>query len=264
MIAVRFMLLYLGSFLTILAMLPATVLAEKPSIALPLSEDADASTTIDGVWTTPEEWSKASETFVNYTDGTQLIIRGKHDLKSLYFLLEMPQDYLLDGHAAVCFDTLDDGGPYMKADDYCFVLGSTDLKEYHGDGRTTLMQESGSNQQIVASRGLSNENSPYKSDKNHVSYEFKVPMEYLGDHGVDYGFYVTYDTRGQTANYTYYYSWPDYKSASYLRVVSPRDWGQVEISSDTVVPEFPVPVIGIIAGTIGVVAVITRTRFLNV
>ena len=263
MILVRFMLLFLGLLVFTLSALPATAFGEQPSIFLPLSNETDASTTIDGVWTAPDEWSNASETFANYTDGTQLVIRGKHDSSSLFLLLEMPQDYVLDGHAAVCFDTLNDGGPYMNPDDYCFVLGRNNLKEYHGDGRTTLMQESEPNFQVIASRGISNENSPHKSDKSHVTYEFKIPLEYLSDDRTDYGFYVTYDTRGQTTNYTYYYSWPDYKSASYLRVVPPRGWGQLEISSETVVPEFPLSVVGIIAGTIGIAAVLTRTRFLK-
>jgi len=239
-----------------IAALPAFAATKGPAIFVPRSETA--APILDGTWTNPQEWSKASETFVNYTDGTHLVVRAKHDLDRLYVLLEMPNDYVLDGRAGICFDTLKDGGPYMKSDDYCFVLGDA-LREYHGDGRSTLMYAAALNSDVTASRGLSGPNSPYEPNKNHVTYEFGVPLEYLGSDFTDYGFYVVFDTRGETTNYTYSYSWPDFESESSQRVISPRDWGQVVISSDVNVPEFPLPVVAYIAGAVGIVAILTRT-----
>jgi hypothetical protein len=245
-----------GSFLLIMAALPAAF-ADQPSITLPISKESDTPT-LDGVWTSSQEWTKAGVTIVNYTDGAQLVIRGKHDFNSLYILLEMPQDHVLDGHGAVCLDSLNDGGAYMQSDDYCLVLGNT-LDAFRGDGRTTLMtDESTLNQFAEAKRGLSSKNSPYESE-DHVTYEFKIPLKELGPLRTNYGLYVTYDTRGQTDNFTYDYSWPDSKSADYLRTASPRAWGQIFLSPDADVPEFPIPIIGVVAAIIGMVTIFSRT-----
>ena len=246
--------------MTIVA-LPISAFAQQPTIALPLIEASDKPE-IDGLWTTSDEWSKASLASLNYTDGTQLVIRAMRDGESVYVLLEMPQDFVVDGHAAVCFDTLSDGGAYMNPDDYCFVLGEN-LREFHGDGRTTLMQQIPLEPDVVADRGLSGTNSPYRSASDHVTYEFQVPMDHIGADRTQYGFYVTFDTLGQTTNYSYYYSWPDSKSASYLRVASPRAWGIASTSSDVEIPEFPLHVVGAIAALVGIMAIIGRIKILK-
>jgi hypothetical protein len=240
-----------------MATLPAAFADDEPSITLPIFK-SDAPT-IDGVWSSSQEWSIAGVTLLDYTDDTQLIIKGKHDMNSLYILLEMPQDYVLDGHGAICLDTLKDGGAYMKPDDYCFVLGE-DLNAYVGDGSTTLMKaETPLSQYVEAARGLSGSNSPYES-KNHVTYEFKIPLKEFGALRTDYGFYVSYDTRGQTNNFTYDYSWPESKSGAYLHAASPRAWGQISLSPDANAPEFPMPVIGVIVGMIGIVTIFSRAK----
>ena len=236
---------------------PGIASGQQPVVVFPPVEGADVE--IDGSWTTAGEWSKASETIVNYTDGSRLAIRGMNDGDFLFVMLEMPDDYLLDGHGAVCFDTEAEGGTYLAQDDYCFVMG-TALREYHGTNRTTLMQQVPLDQYVTAQRAMSDSKSPLYSSKEHVSYEFRVPLSYLGDDRTHYGFYVTFDTTGQDNNYTYYYSWPDYKTAEYLRTVPPRSWGIVSLSEDTVIPEFPVPVIGALAAVVGGVALMSRTR----
>ena len=246
--------------LAISAGLTGFAAAQQPVVALPPVQDADVE--VDGIWTSASEWSKASETMINYTDGTRLAIRGMSDADFVYVMLEMPDDYVVDGHAGICFDTLVDGGPYLGTDDYCYVMG-TSFREYHGDGRTTLMQQAPLDQFVTAQRGLSDSKSPLYSAKSHMTYEFKIPRVNLGSDNVRFGFYVSYDTRGQDTNYNYYYSWPDYKSAEYLRVASPRSWGIAAISADAEVPEFPVPLIGALAGIVGAVAILARTRYLK-
>jgi len=166
---------------------------------------------------------------------------------------------VVDGRAAICFDTLNDGGPYMEPDDVCFLLGQT-LEEFHGNGRTTLMQETGLHIDADGKRGLSGSNSPYEFGRDHVSYEFRIPIDYIGGaNRTQFGFYVVYETRGEATNYTYHYSWPDYESSSSLRVAPPRSWGIMTISSTAEVPEFPLPLVGLFAGLIGMVAVASRT-----
>ncbi len=246
--------------LAVLAGLPGHAYAQQPILGIPLIEGIDPE--IDGAWTSNAEWSGASETVVNYTDGSRLVIRGIHDASFVYVMLEMPDDYVVDGHGAICFDTQADGGPSLGMDDYCFVVGSS-FREYHGDGRTTLMQQAPLDQFVVGQRGLSDSISPLYSSKPHMTYEFKIPLDYLGSDKTQYGFYVSFDTRGQTNNYTYYYSWPDYKSAEYLRVASPRSWGIASLSSDASVPEFPLPLIGALAGIVGAVAVLSRTKLMK-
>jgi len=251
----RFSVLIIASAMIIMASTSAFAAGEDSPVFVPRADSGVP--TIDGVWTSSDEWKKASETYVNYTDGSHLVIRAKHDGEKLYALLEMPDDYVVDGRAGICFDTLSNGGLYMKPDDYCFVLAAI-LKEYHGDSKSTLMYEAPLSLDVHAERGLSGQYSPYKSSKDHVTYEFVVPLKYLDNNEKEYGFYVVYETRGQTSSYTYYYSWPVHTTESSLRVASPSDWGQVIISSDVNVPEFPSPVIAVIAGVIGIVAVLSR------
>jgi hypothetical protein len=252
----------LASFsIAMLASLPGFASAQQPVLVFPPVEDADVD--IDGMWSSASEWSMASETSINYTDGSRLTIRGMHDADFVYVMLEMPDDYIVDGHAGICFDSLSDGGPYLARDDYCYVIG-TSFREYHGDGRTTLMQQAPLDQFVSAQRGLSDSNSPLFSTKGHMTYEFKVPRHSLGSANTQFGFYVSFDTRGQDNNYTFYYSWPDYKSAEYLRVASPRSWGIASLSADAEVPEFPVPVLGALAGVVATVVVLTRTRLLRI
>jgi hypothetical protein len=246
--------------LALLAAVPGNASAQQPIVGLPLVEEAEPE--IDGAWTTDTEWSGASELMVNYTDGTRMAIRGMHDSDFVYVMLEMPDDYVVDGHGAICFDTQSDGGTYLGMDDYCFVVGTT-FREYHGDGRTTLMQQAPLDQFVVGQRGLSDSASPLYSTNPHMTYEFRIPLDYLGSEKTQFGFYVSFDTRGHESNYTYYYSWPDFKTAEYLRTASPRSWGIASLTSDASVPEFPVPVIGALAGIVGLVAILSRTRFIK-
>jgi hypothetical protein len=246
--------------LAVLAGLQGFASAQQPVVAIPPAQDIDVE--VDGVWTSADEWSSASETIINYTDGTRMAIRGMHDSDFVYVMLEMPDDYVVDGHGAICFDVLQDGGPSLNRDDYCYVMG-TSLREYHGDGRTTLMVQAPLDQFVAAQRGLSDSDSPLFSAKSHMTYEFKVPRDSLGSNNTQFGFYVSYDTRGQNNNYNYYYSWPDYESAQYLRVASPRSWGIASLSADASVPEFPIPVLGALAGVVGTLVVLTRTKFLK-
>lgn len=249
----RSALLLFGSVMLIIAAAPPTSFAEENSIIIPKLEDNAPK--VDGVWTSSNEWSQASVTFTNYTDGTQLITRAKHDLDSLYVLLEMPQDNREDGHGVVCLDTLNDGGPYMKTDDYCVTLGSS-LRVYQGDGRTTVMEDQVAIFQVQAARGLAV--SPYSSEE-HMSYEFKIPLKEFDAIATDYGLYINFDTQGRTDNFTYHYSWPNLESDSYLNAPPPRSWGQISLSPDVNVPEFSIPVIGVTAGMVGLMAILTRT-----
>lgn len=246
--------LLFASVMSIMASIPSAI-AQENSIVAPIS-GGDAPV-IDGVWTSAGEWSQASLTFANYTDGTQLVIKAKHDWDSLYVLLEMPKDNKIDGHGVVCVDTLNDGGPYMKTDDYCFTLGSS-FRVYRGDDRTTVMtDEIAATREMQAARGLTS-NSPYGSGE-HASYEFKIPLKGSGQIATDYGLYVNFDTRGQADNFTYHYSWPDLESDSYLNAPQPRSWGKISLSPDANVPEFSASVIGAIASVVGLAAILTRT-----
>jgi hypothetical protein len=233
---------------------------QQPMVKIKLVDNVE-DPKIDGVWTSKTEWSDAGETIINYTDGTRLAIRGMHDNDFVYVMLEMPDDNEVDGHAAICFDTQGDGGTYLAEDDYCYVMGTT-FREYHGNGRTTLMQQVPLDAYVVAQRGLSDSRSPMYSSKSHMTYEFRLPLDYLGSTDrTQFGFYVTYDTKGQSDNYTYYYSWPDYKSVDYLRTASPRSWGIAALSSDATTPEFPAPILGgALAGIVGTAVVVLMAR----
>ena len=231
--------------------------AQANSITVPISKGDLPK--IDGAWNSPDEWKQASVTFVNFTDGTELVIKAKHDINSLYVLLEMSKDARMDGHGVVCLDTLNDGGYYMETDDFCFTLGNL-VRVYQGNGKTTvMMHEIPVSHDLRAARDLTT--SPYSSDE-HVSYEFKIPLREFGPVATEYGIYTAFDTRGQTDDFTYYYSWPEFKTDSYLDVPTPRSWNKISLSPDADVPEFPLFAIGEIGAIVGLVTVLTRTKLL--
>ena len=134
-----------GTAVIIMSAIPAAF-AQTNSITVPISKGDLPK--IDGAWNSPDEWKQASVTFVNFTDGTELVIKAKHDINSLYVLLEMPKDARMDGHGVVCLDTLNDGGYYMETDDFCFTLGNL-VRVYQGNGKTTVMMH-----EIPVSRDL--------------------------------------------------------------------------------------------------------------
>lgn len=85
---VRLIVLILASsiapFVTIILAPPAA--AQQPIISVPETGNADGPV-LDGFGTTSDEWSRASETLQNFTDDTQLVIRGMHNEEFMYILL---------------------------------------------------------------------------------------------------------------------------------------------------------------------------------
>jgi hypothetical protein len=244
--------------------LPILVFAQQPSISPTLIESSDAPI-LDGVWTEPDEWSNAVETFVNYTDGSRLVVRTLHDENSVFILLEMPDDHLVDGHALVCFDTLHDGGYNLEPDDYCFALGGN-AREYRGDGYSKVGQQRDLVGGVVIERGLSGSNSPYYEVQNHVTYEYKIPLDYIG-RSAEYGFWVTFDSPGEVVDKAAKYYWPESARGSYFKVAPPREWGLLVVSTvapgttaDGTVPEFPASVMAGVAA-IGLAILFARKRF---
>jgi len=263
-LVIRYSFLLFGSVMLIMTSMPISF-AQVDSIAAPLS-DGNAPN-IDGFWTNSSEWTQSGGMLVNYTDDTQLFIHTKHDANFLYILLEMPGDRLVDGHGVVCIDAENDGGLSMSTDDYCFTQG-TSLRIYRGDNRTTTMRtEVAVFGSVQAARGLT---TSYHSTDEHVSYEFKIPLEEYGAIGNEFGMYVTFDTRGRTDSYTHLYSWPDVKTNSYLDAPPPKSWAKITLFPSTdvpepqvSVPEFPVSAISGIAAVASLVAILTQTSLLR-
>jgi hypothetical protein len=148
----------------------------------------------------------------------------------------------------------------METDDFCFTLGNLG-RVYQGNGKTTVMMH-----EIPVSRDLQAAwdltTSPYSSGE-HVSYEFKIPLREFGPVATEYGMYTAFDTRGQTDDFTYYYSWPEFKTDSYLDVPTPRLWNKISLSPDADAPDFQFSVIGGIAAIVGLVTLLTRTKLLK-
>ena len=222
--------------LVFLLTLPLIPIQSFEDVIIPISfiDKADAPK-IDGLWTHGNEWKQASETIQNYDNGAQLVILTMHDGDYIYVLLELPTDETEDSGdlAYVCFDTDHDSGE-PDANDYCFLLGmgSGELKTVSGlkdPGIGIDWKPVGNPDDARASSGMSA--SPYSSSP-HATYEFKIPIDFLGPSD-EYGFYaVVYDS----SFYNRYAVPPKYSQADYIPI--PSQWGLL-IFPDGTKPEFP-------------------------
>lgn len=158
--------------------------------------------TIDGVWTSKDEWTDATEFNVNES-GRFCIFRLKHNGYKLFVLADIVSATNLASvytEVLVGVDVNGQGGVAPQDDDYLFRMLFT--SESYGTVETLLYNQGNGVAWIkpkyfmkihpvagFGAGGYSNVNNPYSSDF-HWLCEMEISLEFLGARDV-YGFYVS-------------------------------------------------------------------------
>jgi ketosteroid isomerase-like protein len=192
--------------------------------------------TVDGKWTTPDEWKDAVEVPMRYSiwgdhnaNGTAHL-RVKHDESYLYLLVDYVSDttpqspgigYWWEG-VTVCFDPEQNGGWKPQSDDYLYNIGVSTGQQYKAKvgvsgGKWNWPSQTDTSELIQKSIVFSSNatNDPYSTVK-HSIYEFKMP---LPDKKV-FGFFVGAADHGGKS----YMTWP-----SDAWDQAPNTWGILKL-----------------------------------
>jgi len=193
----------------------------------------------DGKWTFTTEWKESSLNEWKLNDGTGVVLRTAHDENYIYVFVDYLSDRIMDkgmDRATVCF-----GDPnhnkIAKENDYCFLvtLGNNNPIVLQGGSPFAV---SGNFKKIHDSNfigvGAMSDNADRYTAIPHTSYEFKIPLDLIGEKN-EYSFYLSvYDfQRGVTQ------TWPrDIQLENNFVIPSPFYWGTF-YSPDKSLPEFP-------------------------
>jgi len=200
---------------------------------------------IDGQWSTPTEWTDASETRVEDDFGWRAYFRLKHNQTHIFVLLDFITDQSESANdlGGVCIDTLDEGGNAPKTDDYVFGYRTgwgSSVFQGTGHGGTDAWVHITTPSGTLGVGGFSSINDPYEGGKDHRIYEFQVPCSFLGEEN-RYGFYAYVCDNGIDT----LLEWPegagglfDYPDHFGLDKVppAPGNWGSI---GGNFIPEFP-------------------------
>lgn len=199
----------------------------------------------DGKWTFLEEWKASTETVISYDDGTRIHLRSAHQGNFLYFFIDVINDMNLDrgiDNAMICIDGNNNKSVRPDLNDYCFSVsaGKDHPMTYQGDGfigTNGYFSVVPNHDKLIAIGDRSDQNDRY-SKINHVSYEFRIPIEIFG-RSDNYGLFVNvYDSHIKK-----FYTWPEnIEIKNVFDIPSPAKWGDV-FSPDKSLPEFPQPVV---------------------
>lgn len=231
---------------------------------------------IDGIVTTPEEWSKAA---IFLIDGGDVQVRAMHNNQLLSLIVSFNADMTNNAGDSVliCIDSRNDGGSAWKSDDYCFGLIVTDTRFLSwlffigkGTGNEFSLL---ANPQITtgASSGVSFSNGGF-SGRDHRVYEMSIPIDSLRSDAESYGLSIyVYDADNGTTKF-----WPEKAVPASHGCFSsgqqsapppdikycpslPNAWGN--LVSTNKIPEFPFPVAMItLAGMMPLVLIIMRRK----
>lgn len=184
--------------------------------------------TIDGKWTSAQEWTDASEFPLTFMEGTgEAYFSMKHDNNNFYVLVDFvsrAQTVVGDG-ALVGLDTQNDGGKEIKDDDLALLIRwntptvSMGAMQWHGwMGQNWQPLPSG----FEAKSSTDAQNDPH-STASHEIYEFRIPKTtfkasasglWVGIGGGEAGYFAVYPPAD---------------------ISSPDNWGQLEFSDKTLV-----------------------------
>ena len=196
--------------------------------------------TLDGKWTTPDEWSDAAVVPMEYNpeaalqqcpnNGTAYLL-VKHDSHYLYVMV----DYISDTTPAstplpntwwegayVYLDPQRNGGAQPQPNDYCYELAVSGGQEWHA--KVPVKNNAYDWQASIEMPGTSafssdTTNNPY-SKARHAVYEFKIPLP----KETEIGFFVTAMDTGAKS----YLTWPG-KVRDYV----PDGWSTLRLSEQT-------------------------------
>lgn len=154
--------------------------------------------TIDGKWTTTNEWSDTTELQARGRAGYVCI---KDDDRFLYVLMDFTSDTGLDDGdlARVRFDVNDDKSQRPQVDDYVTLVdwmgGVMQTRTVQGSGTGWVLTKNDLGAKVASTNDPGND--PY-SDQPHRIYEFAVPRTVFGDR-VGTGFSLTMGDKMRTS-----------------------------------------------------------------
>jgi len=183
--------------------------------------------TIDGKWTSPDEWLDAQEILVE-----GMALRVKHDGSSLYLLIDALGDYTSDeDYAIVHIDPEGDGGHLPRPGDRSFLARwvceadpedafywRVELMAMEGDGAG--WRPAGEVKGFSAGSSMLARNDPH-GWQTHLIWEFRIPLS-VAAKGTSIRIWAgSFDVSGEGR----VFSWP------YARAFwHPGLWGEVEVS----------------------------------
>lgn len=213
----------------------------------------------DGLWTDPNEWKPTSQTEM-VTDNGLIYLRYAHQDNFIYFLIDAVADKNPEKNsdrAIICFDLKNDKTIFPNEDDYCFIsiLGKSIGHTLQGGSYISTQnyyKKIPNPENLIAIGNVSNINDRY-SPIPHASYEFRIPTDFVGRSNV-YGIYVGVFDKSESKMY----SWPDSATTHYTKIPSPSTWDEL-VSPDKTLPEFPLPLVSVVIGILGIL-IITRLK----
>jgi len=214
----------------------------------------------DGKWTFLQEWKTTS--LNQYGD---LIVRTGHDYNNLYILLDYNSPTKLTKYSdsgIVCINANMTREQNLNENDQCFIISLDSNHPITLKGGSELasndyLKKVPSDPGLIAVGGISDFNDRY-SNIPHMSYEFKIPIKVIGKTDSYRFFAGVYDSADNK-----FYSWPNNHAANiWPYVPASENWGEL-VSPDKSLPEFPIPVIGMII-SFSILIYLTRKKFSSI
>ena len=214
------------------------------------------SVTIDGKWTTSEEWTDAlTVTLVksfSSSENATAYLCAKHDDSSFYFLIDFVSATSLnatyDG-TAIIIDPLHDGGNRPQSDDRRFDSTWTGGQMAIGTGAAEWNWNSTLSQGVEID--ISMTNSSHLSQQHEVS-EFKIPFSVFPELKDTVGFaaaaYAGSDTSFMLA------TWQEDNLAI------PNTWGELTVSSQSIT-EFEIVPFVMVIGIVATLVILNKRRW---
>jgi len=227
----------------------------------PITESGSMQNVIfDGKWTFEQEW-KASALEQIETPHAFTYIRTAHQDDFIYVMLDVANDKQpsQDDIGIVCFRNLENNTMDMS-DGHCFQTNpiNTKAKTVKWQASSQSFIEVQNPEGLVFVGGVSDQNDRY-SKTPHPSYEFKIPVEFLGRYD-RYGFFVgVYDSETHSS-----YTWPENINVDLSsELPSTSTWGMI-ISPDKSLPEYPIPILVLGVTVMAVILLSLKNRILFV
>lgn len=213
--------------LTVLFVLISSMVLPQASARLTVAcPKLERDVTIDGKWTSAQEWTDASEFPLTFMQGTgEAYFSMKHDNNNFYVLVDFVSraKTVVGDDALVVLDTQNDGGKEIKDDDLAILIRwntpavSTGAMQWGGwMGQNWQPLPSG----FEAKSSIEAQNDPH-STASHEIYEFRIPKTTFKASAS--GLWV--GIGGGEADYFALYPPAD--------ISSPDNWAQLEFSDKT-------------------------------
>jgi len=207
----------------------------------------------DGKWTFLKEWKASSLDIIE-----RIYIRSAHLDNFIYIHVNAVPDTSIDkgeDFTVLCFDSKKEQNVKPDSNDYCFIakLGTNNAVTLQGSEESGEFAVIKNHDDLIAIGAASDENDRY-SNVPHASYEFRIPIDLLGRTDV-YGFYAEVFDYSKSQTFT----WPSEINPENSEIPSPAKWGII-YSPDKSLPEYDLPILVLILGSLGVVLLSSRYK----